>query len=33
MQKTEMYLSYTMDITAISSVDDNILGKNTPHKT
>ena len=27
MQTIEMYLSYTMDITVISSVDDNILGK------
>ena len=27
MQTTEMYLGYTMDITVISSVDDNILGK------
>jgi len=28
MQTTEMYLGYTMDITVISSVDDNILEKN-----
>jgi len=28
-----MYLGYTMDITVISSVDDNILEKKTFHKT
>jgi len=32
MQTTEMYLGYTMDITVISSVDDNILEKKTSHE-
>lgn len=32
MQKAETYLIYTMDVTIISSVDDNILEKYISHQ-